>query len=563
MVRRILNLLTQEVRGLHEAAYLLGFFTILSQILALLRDRLLAYHFGAGATLDVYYAAFRIPDFIFVSVASLVSLYVLIPFLSEAAYEQPAARREFLSGVFSFFTLSMFGVSAAAFIATPQLLPLLIPGLAHSPYAADLILLTRVLLLQPILLGISNIAASVTQTYGRFVLYALSPVLYNVGIIVGVVFLYPRFGLMGLGLGVVLGALFHLLVQVPFLIREGLFPRPKMFFGPELRRVLVLSFPRTLALSANQIALLILTGLASVMAVGSIAVFNFSYNLQAVPLTVIALSYSVAAFPTLARLFSSGDKPAFFLQVVTAARHIIFWSLPAAVLFIVLRAQIVRVVLGSGHFDWADTRITAAALALFSFSLVAQGLVLLFVRGYYATGNTRTPLLVNVSCSALVIVFGFLFTYIFSHEPLWRYFIESLLRVSDVPGTSLLMLPLSYSLAAMVNVGVFLFLFQRDFKGFSVSISRALFESLSASVVMGFVTYEFLEVFGHLFDINTFWGIFGQGLIGGSIGIGAGVGILFLLGNTEIREVSASLRKKFWKTEAITPESPDLTTSIS
>ncbi len=563
MVRRFFSLLHQETRGLHEAAYLLGAFSVCSQLLALLRDRLLAYHFGAGTTLDIYYAAFRIPDFIFVSVASLVSLYVLIPFLSESAYATSQARREFLSGIFSFFGLVIVAVSALAFVAVPKLLPLLVPGLAHTEGMESLVLLTRILLLQPMLLGISNIVASVTQTYGRFILYAVSPILYNVGIIVGILWLYPRFGIVGLGFGVVLGALLHLLIQLPFLSAQGLLPYPRVFFGRELGRVLRLSLPRAFTLSANQIALLLLTGLASLMAAGSIAVFNFSFNLQAVPLTIIGLSYSVAAFPTLARLFSSGEKKMFSAHILTATRHIIFWSLPATVLFIVLRAQIVRVILGSGHFDWADTRITAAALALFSISLVAQALVLLFVRGYYAAGDTRTPLLVNGICSALIIAFALLFTHLFQQVPGWQFFFEALLRVEDLPGTAILMLPLSYSLASLLNAAAFFILFGRTFGRFSGSLWRAIFQSLSGAVLMGFVAYEFLEIFGHLFNINRFWGIFGQGAIAGLLGVLAGAGILHLLGNTEIREVSESLHRRFWRAKTIVPESPDPSTSAS
>src|SRR3989344_1638601 len=563
MVKRILSLLEREIRGLHEAAYLLGVFAILSQLLALVRDRLLAYHFGAGSSLDIYYAAFRIPDFLFVSIASLVSLYVLIPFLSEAAYATQSARKEFLSTVFSFFPRAIAAASAIAAIFTPAILSFVVPGIAHSPEADTLVLLTRILLLQPILLGISNIAASITQSYGRFALYAISPILYNVGIIVGIIFLYPRFGILGLGFGVLFGALLHLLVKIPLLVREGLFPRPTFKFGPELRRVLALSIPRTLALSANQLALIVLTALASFMAAGSISVFNFAYNLQAVPLSVIGLSYSVAAFPTLARLFSIGNQKAFFTQVITAARHIIFWSFPATILFIVLRAQIVRVVLGSGNFDWADTRITAAALSLFAVSLIAQRLVLLFVRGYYAAGNTRTPLYVNGISSLLIIVFALFFSHLFAASPLWRFFFESLLRVSDLPGTSILMLPLAYSLASIINVLVFVFLFQKHFERFSKSLTKTFLESLSASVIAGFVAYEFLEIFGSLFNINRFWGIFGQGFIAGLLGIAAGAAILFLLGNEEIREVWGSLRRKFWRTEAISPENPDSTTLVS
>lgn len=559
MVKRIFNLIHKEINGLHEAAYLLGAFALLSQILALFRDRLLAHFFGAGAVLDTYYAAFRIPDIIFVAIASIVSVYVLIPFLAEKSGISKEAEKEFVSTIFSAFFLIIVTVSAIAFIFAPQLLKLFFPGLVDSANFTDLILLTRVLLLQPIFLGISNLFASITQVHRKFILYALSPILYNIGIIIGIIFLYPTFGFVGLGMGVVLGAILHLSIQLPFIIKAGFLPKPTIFirFG-EVKKVILLSLPRTLALSAHQISLLFLVSFASVMAVGSIAVFNFSFNLQSVPLTIIGVSYSVAAFPTLAKMFSNGEKAKFLEQVLVAAKHIMFWSFPAIVLFIILRAQIVRVVLGSGEFDWADTRLTAAALALFAVSIAAQGLTFLFVRGYYAAGNTKKPLILNLISAGLVIVFSFGLIKLFAGSSTFQYFIESLLRVENIEGTSILMLPLGYSLALLLNAVAFWVMFQKDFKSFSKSLSRTFYQSLSASIIMGFVSYKFLDVFDELFDIDTFWGIFSQGLFAGIVGIATGVALLVLLRNEEIVEVWRSLHSKFWRADAVAPEQEEI-----
>lgn len=557
MVERLLKLFSRESRGLHEAAYLLGGFAFLSQLLALLRDRLLAHTFGAGETLDVYYAAFRIPDLIFIGVASLVSLYVLIPLLSELLERgEKEKSHSLLDAVFSFFLLLILLVSAAAFLAAPALVSFAFPGLAGRE--GDVVLLTRILLLQPFLLGLSGLLASVTQLFRRFLLYALSPLLYNLGIIAGVVFLYPSFGVAGLGYGVLLGAALHLAIQLPFIFREGLFPRVALPWGPAVRKVLALSLPRTIALSAGQIVLLLFAGFASFMAAGSLAVFSLAFNLQAVPLTIIGVSYSVAAFPTLARLFANGDRSEFFDQVLTAARHILLWSFPAIALFIVLRAQIVRVLFGSGAFDWTDTRLTAAALALFVVSLAAQSLTLLLVRGYYAAGKTGRPLVVSLASAALAALFAWGLLALFRSSDLWRFFIESLLRVEDLPGTEVLMLPLGYSLAAIAGAAVLVAAFSRDFQPFFSSIARTTLESLAASVIMGFVAYEALGILDDVFDITTFAGIFAQGALAGIAGIAAGVAVLRLLKNREFAEAVASLRRRFWDEPVVAPEPEEL-----
>jgi len=558
MVGKLFSILHQEIRGLHEAAYFLGLFAFFSAILALLRDRLLASYFGAGEILDIYYASFRIPDLIFVSIASMVSIYVLIPFISRDE-ESKEEQKRFVGHTLSAFFFFISIISIILFFITPYIIPILFPGLVGSSHFDSLIMLTRILLLQPILLGVSNIFASVTQVYGRFILYGIAPLLYNIGIIFGVLFLYPTFGIMGLGYGVVFGALLHMGIQIPFITARNFLSKLTVHFNfKELKEIVFLSLPRTLALSSQHIALLVLIGIASVMAEGSITVFNFSFNLQAVPLSIIGASYSVAAFPTLARLFSNGNQSEFIQNVLIAARHIVFWSTPIVVLFIVLRAQIVRVILGSGEFDWADTRLTAAMLAIFVVSLIAQGLILLFVRGYYASGKTRLPLFVNIFSSVLIIIFAYVFTELFRLIPTWKYFFETLLRVEGIPGTEVLMLPLAFSIGMVINAGILWFLFQKDTHKFTLPILRVFFEVLSASVIMGFVTHQFLNLFDDVFDINTFWGIFAQGFFSGILGIIAGVTLLSVLGNREIKEIRASLLRRFWRAQIVGGEGSEL-----
>jgi putative peptidoglycan lipid II flippase len=143
----------------------------------------------------------------------------------------------------------------------------------------ELIFLTRVLLLSPILLGLSNFFGSITQVYKRFVIYSISPMVYNLGIIFGLLALQPIFGLRGVVYGVILGALFHLLIQIPFVIKQGLFPKFKVNFDwPEIKKVMILSVPRTFTLGIAQITTIFLIAMATFMKDGSVAIFNFSIN---------------------------------------------------------------------------------------------------------------------------------------------------------------------------------------------------------------------------------------------------------------------------------------------
>lgn len=558
MVKKVLSLLHKEITGLHQAAYLLGAFALSSQFLALIRDRILASTFGASQTLDIYYAAFRIPDFIFVTVASLVSISVLIPFLIERFEKSETEAREFINQIFTFFFLIILCTSVLVFFLSPYLLKLLFPSFVNSGYFEELVNLSRILLLSPIFLGFSNLLGSITQINSRFFIYAVSPILYNVGIIIGIIFLYPIFGLSGLAWGVVFGAIMHFGIQMPFIYQKRLVP--KISFPLEKRvisKVVLTSIPRTITVSSNELAHLFLISFASFLAAGSISVFNFSFHLQSVPFSIIGVSYSLAAFPTLTRLFSSGNIEKFVEQMIVSSRHIIFWSIPISVLFVVLRAQIVRTILGAGQFGWDDTRLTAAALALFTVSLIGQNISTLFVRSYYSRGKTKTPLIINIISSAIIIGVSYMLVYIFQTNTFFRFFIESLLKVSDISGTVVLMLPLGFSIGILINTIIYWLFISREFKGYSSPVLKTFFQIVSASTIMGYVAYKFLDVFDDIFDINTLIGIFLQGLLSGTIGIVVAVLVLYLLNSTELKEVWNTLHKKIWKAKVVGPD-PEL-----
>lgn len=555
MVRKIFGFLNRETGTLNQAAILLGFFAFLSQVLAFLRDRLLAHIFGASSELDIYYAAFRVPDFIFVAVASVVSLSVLIPFIVEKDVQGREVLREFINDIFSFFSILIILVSGLAYLLMPNIAGVLFKN--FSVFALDqVVFISRILLLSPIILGLSNLFGSLTQAYNRFTLYALAPILYNAGIIIGIILLAKRLGIMGVAIGVIFGALLHALVQVPFILKLGLFPRfsPKLNFSL-ISQVAKISLPRTLTLSISSVAMIFLVSFASLMPTGSVSILSLSFNLQAVLISTIGVSYSLAAFPTLSRYFRESNFKAFLEQTATTARFILFWALPLSALFIVLRAQIVRVVLGSGLFDWNDTRLTAAALALFVLSSAFQCLGLLFVRGFYSAGFTKTPLVINLVSTAIMFSGTWGLVKVFYASEGFRYFISALLKVEDLPGTAVLMLPLGFSVATVLN-GLFLWImFEKRFKGFSNGVVRTLFESFSVSVIMGAVAYLGLKILAPVLNTDSFIGIFFQGLGAGLFALVIGIVTLILLKNKELSDVWTVARGKFWRTKIIATDS--------
>ncbi|MEK7091794.1 MAG: lipid II flippase MurJ, partial [Patescibacteria group bacterium] len=231
---------------------------------------------------------------------------------------------------------------------------------------------------------------------------------------------------------------------------------------------------------------------------------------------------------------------------------------PAIVFFVVLRAQIVRVVLGSGHFDWSATRLTAACLAIFAVSVIAQSLILLFVRAYYAAGETRTPLLINSISSLGTILLAFGLWRLFQVWPVLHLTLENILRLKGLPGTEVLILPLAFSIGAIVNLGILWWAFERRFTSIWRDLENVGSQSLAASLFGGFVAYNLLNLFSLYYQLDTFWSVFGQGALAGIVGLIAWASVLIFLKSEELAELFRSLSSRVWKGVPIVPEQKEL-----
>jgi putative peptidoglycan lipid II flippase len=547
VVSKALKFLNREVGAVNQAALLLGIFTLLSQVLGLVRDRMFTSTLGAGSQLDVYYASFQMPDIIFNLVATLVSVTVLLPILLKITEEDGEEKTHyFFSQIFTSFIVLIIFISILAFVFAHIVAPIVAPGFDEVELA-KLVRLSRIMLLSPIILGISNLFASITQMKRRFILFAASPLLYNLGIIIGIVFFYEKFGLSGLAYGVVLGSIFHMIIQIPFLLKDKMFPRfVRVRDWAMIRTMAFMSLPRTFGLVVHSVTILVLISLATSIGEGSVSILRLSMNLQNVPLALVGASFSVAAFPALAKDFTTGNTKEFLNTIGNAARQIIFWSIPITVLFIVLRAQIVRVILGSQTFTWEDTRLAAATVAMFVISVTAQSLILLFTRAFYATGDTKRPVLINIVSSAVIIIFSLIVLYVYRGPTLLQDIVIDVFHVNGVPGARVVMLAFAYSVGSLLNAFILIRVFQKRYGGLKAfGLQKTFQESLLGALVMGLAAYVFLHIFDGIFDLSTFGGIFLQGFLSGIIAIGIGLWIFYLIDNDEYKNLVKALRRKF------------------
>jgi len=507
--------------------------SVASRLVGVVRDRVLASTFGAGNVLDSYYAAFRLPDFLY----NLIILGALsagfIPVFAE--YLEIRGKDEawrLAERVLSVVGATMLVVCAFLIVSAPALVPMTVPGFPAEKLDAT-IRLTRIMALSPLFLGLSAVMGGVLQATRRFLAFALAPVLYNVGIIFGALVLSPVLGIEGLAWGVVLGAFLHLITQASVALRMGLRRVPAPSFKAEgVRRILWLMAPRTAGLAVSQINMIILLALASALSVGSIAVFNLANNLQSFPVGIIGVSFAVAAFPNLARSAGAKRDDEYRAVLGSAARKILFLIVPSTVVFILLRAQIVRLALGAGAFDWDATVRTADVLGIFAISMTFQALVALLARSFYALQDTWTPLLAGITSEAFNLLLAILL-----RGPL------------GIAG-----LAVSFSAAAFLNMILLWWLLHFRAKVIGTGeIAMSFAKTLAASLAFFGFGWVARQALGTVFPLETFWQVALQALATILIGGGAFLLVAVLLKSQEFHEFRTSAVRRLWKHGQVLP----------
>ncbi len=559
MVSKIVKFLNRDLFTMNQAALVLAVFSFLSQVCGLLRDHLLASLVGPSANLDTYYTAFRIPDFVYNSFGVLFSVTVLIPFIAQYVEQEKqdghsGAFRRFLDSIFSVYMIGMTMLSLLLIIAMPWLTKLVAPGFGGAEHT-HLVLYSRIMLLSPFLFGLSSLLSSFAQVQKKFFAFAIAPLLYNAGILIGIVILRPWFGILGVVFGVAIGAVLYFAVQVPTLIKLGKLPRFSFNIDwATIKRVMTLSLPRTLSSSLNNITFIIIGAMASLLAAGSISIFQFSYNIENTPLLIIGVSYAVAAFPAMTRMFAAGEKKELMEVLHRTTRSIFFFCVPASMLMIVLRAHIVRLLLGAGVFSWNDTRLVAASVALFAISIVAQCLELLLVRAFFAIGNTKTPLIIN-SWSTLVTlgsVAGLLAMYRYNN--FFADFLNDLMRIDGTTGSSVVILALGFSIGESINAYALWQSFKKIMPGLkseNAELSRSLSHMIAAGIIAATAAYGTLVLTGGDILQEHFLGVLLQAVIATAVG-GAMYGIVLrALQNEDITLFIETVRSRFWKQRPI------------
>ncbi len=544
MIARFLHTQSKSVTF---SANILIFSSFISAVLGILRDRLLVSHFGAGGDTDVYLAAFRIPDLVYgIFILGGISV-AFLPLFSELFEKNEKEAWAFASNLFNILFAGLALFAAVLFLMAPLLSHIITPGFSPEQKALTISLM-RLMFLSPIFFGIASVLSGVVQYFDRFLAYAIAPILYNIGIVVGILFLAPRFGIWGVGLGVALGALLYFLVQLPSAIYSGLRWRPVFFLrDPSMKKVWRLAIPRLPGALGYHINLILMTALASTFSVGSITVFSLANNIQAFPINLIGVPFAIAVFPALSRAFAKKNIDQFRSAFVLAFSEIMFLALPMAVTLFLLRAQIIRLAYGAGRFGWQDTRLTAAVLGIFTLGVLFQALIPLLARTFFSIQNTKTPTIAGLFTVGFNIILALLFIRLFSFENMFSKTIAEMLHLQGIQDLRVLSLPLALMISGFFQCVVLSVLLAKKVQHmFMKEFFFAFLKLFIPTVLLGGAIYGTLQVFGMFFTLRTFGEVFLQTVF--ALGVGGAVFLLaaWAVKSPQLWSIIGSLKRQFY-----------------
>jgi putative peptidoglycan lipid II flippase len=524
MIKKLFSTATTSVVS---AAVIVAGFSLLSRVVGFIRDRILAGIFGAGDELDIYYAAFRVPDFIFQLVVIGALSACFIPVFTKYFGKDDERAWKYTSNVVNILLVAFLIIAAVGVMLADVYTPWVVHGFSPEKQAA-VVDATRIMFLGQAFFAISMVFGSVLQGAKRFILYSFAPIVNNIGILFGAVFLVPLFGLMGLAWGAVLGALLHALIQTVGVYALGYrYSFSLDLFDKDVQQTIRQMGPRVMGIAVGQFNFLLMTIIATGLVAGSVTVLQFAYNLNFFPIGVIGVSFAIAAFPTFCEFAKGNETTKLRDAFSSTVRQVLFFIIPATIISLLLRAQIVRLVFGAGIFDWTATSITADTLAMFAVSFFAQCLVFIVIRVFFAYEDSWTPFAAGVIAAIINGVGGFVLA------PLY-----------GVPG-----LAWAFSLSSMVQLAILWVLLKGKLGSLDerVILRSTLILSL-AGIAAAAVTQSMKYAVVEYVQLDTFMNVLLQTVIAGGAGLFMYFATAFILHSPEMLAFANGVRARFIRT---------------
>ena len=517
-MKRIYSIFSNKQTSVRSAATVLMTMVLVSRVLGLVRDRLLAARFDPEL-LGVYFAAFRIPNLVFELLVMGTLTAAFIPVFTKYITEGRKDDAWHISStLIHICTLCIALFSIPLLLFTDSMCRLIAPGFS-AEQIIQMSAFTRFMIVfqvGPLLVG--NFFTGILQSYNLFFAPAAAPVIYNAGIIIAILTLTPMLGIWAPVVGVGIGAFLFICIQIPSLIAVGYTHKPVLDLSHKgVREVGKLMVPRTVGLAVSQVDTTVDLILSTLLGARMVTIFQFAQHLQMLPVGLFGTSVAQAAFPILSQASARGDKELFKKTLISGVNQMLFFIMPMSVFFIVFRIPIVRLVFGASRFDWSATVATGMTLSAFSISLFAQSISPLFTRAFFALYDSMTPVLIGVITITLNALLSIFFVSYMKY-PIWS-------------------LGLSTSIASICNTILLYILLSRKLQTFSFrDIGWSPVKMTIAALIMGVALYIPLKLFDQLvFDTTRISGLVLLTGVSGFIGLSCYLFFVWVLGVSELQ----------------------------
>lgn len=471
-MKSIKRLFDSQQKTVLSAATIIMLMVVASRVLGLIRQRVLA-SFFTPEELSLFFAAFRLPDLVFEVLVFGTFSAAFIPVFTGLIKKDKKEAWRVAATVVNIGLLAFLVLAVTLIIFSSHLYGVLAPGFTNGQQET-IVSLTRILFTAQGFFVVSYVLTAVLESSRRFLVPAIAPLFYNLGIIFGTMFLAGRFHLMGPVIGVIAGSALHLLIQLPLSLKLGFRFRTKTSLDDNVRKIGKLALPRVVEVSVIQVMKTVELFLASLISTASYTYFTLGNTIQLVPVGLFGTSIAKASLPTLSR--QAGQKKIFKKTLFDALYQMVFLILPLSAALIVLRIPIVRLLFGTDIFGWEATVQTGMVVSAFAVGVIFQGAASLLARAFYAMHNTKTPVVVSVISLFINVVLAFVFVRVL-HLPAWS-------------------LAFAYSIGVFIQgTALFILINKRLANGSIFKLLIPLFKSTFASFISGIVMFLALKFF--------------------------------------------------------------------
>lgn len=376
----------------------------ISYFFGLMRDRIFVQTFGLSRTLDIYNASFVLPDLLLSLFIGTALSAAFVPIFTRQYDKEKQLGYAYSNQVMTLGVTLIAALGLICAIFLPYIAHTLVPGFEGEDLTRY-IQLTRVMLLSPIIFAVSNTFGEILISVREFFWWGLSPALYNIGIILGAIYLYPRFGIVGMVLGTLFGAVLHLAIRfVPLWKQRSHFKtRPDFRLTPEVKETIKLMLPKMLQYGMWSFMLMNFTSITSALPEGSVAAYNYAYNFQSLPVSLLGIAIAMAVYPTLSHDAGKGNYTKFKADFRRERFRSLFYTTLAAIGLALIAKPMIALLLGGGKFGPSAIKLLASVLAVYCIAIPLEGLMHMYHRAFYSLLNSLIPSLMH-SFSILVII---------------------------------------------------------------------------------------------------------------------------------------------------------------